>query len=99
MNSGYRLRVPYGTLLCISDKPLHGEIMLPGDANAFYVRAVTEHLKIGPATLEKLKEADAAIHSRKLRSSTNRHFADAAASLAVPATIDAPVANDAAWMP
>lgn len=23
---GYRLRVPYGTLLCVSDKPLHGEI-------------------------------------------------------------------------
>ena len=27
---GYRLRVPYGTLLCVSDKPLHGEIKLPG---------------------------------------------------------------------
>ena len=65
---GYRLRVPYGTLLCISDKPLHGEIKLPGAANAFYERAVTEHLKIGLATLEKLKEAGATIHSRKLRS-------------------------------
>ena len=37
---GYRLRVPYGTLLCVSDKPLHGEIKLPGAANAFYERAV-----------------------------------------------------------
>src|SRR5690606_25202004 len=27
---GYRFRVPYGTLLCVSDKPLHGEIKLPG---------------------------------------------------------------------
>jgi nucleoside phosphorylase len=27
---GYRFRVPYGTLLCLSDKPLHGEIKLPG---------------------------------------------------------------------
>lgn len=26
---GYRFRVPYGTLLCVSDKPLHGEIKLP----------------------------------------------------------------------
>ena len=26
---GYRMRVPYGTLLCVSDKPLHGEIKLP----------------------------------------------------------------------
>ncbi len=44
---GYRLRVPYGTLLCVSDKPLHGEIKLPGAANAFYERAVGEHLLIG----------------------------------------------------
>jgi AMP nucleosidase len=40
---GYRLRVPYGILLCVSDKPLHGEIKLPGTANAFYQRAVGEH--------------------------------------------------------
>jgi AMP nucleosidase len=65
---GYRLRVPYGTLLCVSDKPLHGEIKLPGAANAFYERAVGEHLRIGLAALEKLKEAGATIHSRKLRS-------------------------------
>ena len=33
--NGFRLRVPYGTLLCVSDKPLHGEIKLPGMADAF----------------------------------------------------------------
>ncbi len=49
---GYRLRVPYGTLLCVSDKPLHGEIKLPGAANAFYERAVSEHLRIGLAAGE-----------------------------------------------
>ena len=65
---GYRLRVPYGTLLCISDKPLHGEIKLPGAANAFYERAVGEHLRIGLDALKKLKETGSAIHSRKLRS-------------------------------
>ena len=32
---GYRFRVPYGTMLCVSDKPLHGEIKLPGQANRF----------------------------------------------------------------
>lgn len=64
---GYRLRVPYGTLLCVSDKPLHGEIKLPGAANAFYERAVNEHLKIGIETIELLKQAGATIHSRKLR--------------------------------
>ena len=45
--NGYRLRVPYGTLLCVSDKPLHGEIKLPGAANAFYESAVAQHLEIG----------------------------------------------------
>src|SRR4029079_6800669 len=44
---GYRFRVPYGTLLCLSDKPLHGELKLPGQANAFYERAISEHLRIG----------------------------------------------------
>ena len=65
---GYRLRVPYGTLLCVSDKPLHGEIKLPGSATAFYQRAVGEHLAIGLATLEILRGQLDALHSRKLRS-------------------------------
>ena len=65
---GYRLRVPYGTLLCVSDKPLHGEIKLPGAANAFYDRAVGEHLLIGLAALDKLREDREGLHSRKLRS-------------------------------
>ena len=45
---------PYGTLLCVSDKPLHGEIKLPGAASAFYQRAVGEHLMNGLAALEIL---------------------------------------------
>ena len=65
---GYRLRVPYGTLLCVSDKPLHGEIKLPGTASAFYQRAVGEHLSIGLAALDLLRDDLAALHSRKLRS-------------------------------
>ena len=67
--NGYRLRVPYGTLLCVSDKPLHGEIKLPGAANAFYQRAIGEHIQIGIRTLEQIAEDGAAmLHSRKLRS-------------------------------
>ena len=65
---GYRLRVPYGTLLCVSDKPLHGEIKLPGTASAFYERAVGEHLSIGIAALDLLRGNLGALHSRKLRS-------------------------------
>lgn len=67
--NGYRLRVPYGTLLCVSDKPLHGEIKLPGAANAFYARAIKEHIQIGIRTLERIAEDGAeSLHSRKLRS-------------------------------
>ena len=65
---GYRLRVPYGTLLCVSDKPLHGEIKLPGAANAFYDRAVQEHLQIGLAAVARLRADLTQLHSRKLRS-------------------------------
>jgi AMP nucleosidase len=65
---GYRLRVPYGTLLCVSDKPLHGEIKLPGAANAFYDRAIGEHLLIGIAAIDRLRGEVSQLHSRKLRS-------------------------------
>jgi AMP nucleosidase len=65
---GYRLRVPYGTLLCVSDKPLHGEIKLPGSANAFYETAVAQHLQIGMEAIELLKKRRDTLHSRKLRS-------------------------------
>ncbi len=64
---GFRLRVPYGTLLCVSDKPLHGEIKLPGAANAFYERSVAQHLEIGLTALELLRGRKDTLHSRKLR--------------------------------
>ncbi|MGC6399597.1 AMP nucleosidase [Sphingomonas sp. FW199] len=64
---GFRFRVPYGTLLCVSDKPLHGELKLPGQANRFYERAIAEHLKIGIETCEELKREGSKLHSRKLR--------------------------------
>jgi AMP nucleosidase len=64
---GYRFRVPYGTLLCVSDKPIHGEIKLPGQANRFYERAISEHLRIGIAAIEELRATGERLHSRKLR--------------------------------
>ena len=64
---GYRFRVPYGTLLCVSDKPLHGEIKLPGQANRFYERAISEHIQIGIAAVELLRQEGGRLHSRKLR--------------------------------
>ena len=64
---GYRFRVPYGTLLCVSDKPLHGELKLPGQANHFYERAIREHIDIGIETVNILRDFGPRLHSRKLR--------------------------------
>jgi len=67
--NGFRFRVPYGTLLCVSDKPLHGEIKLPGMANQFYRDRVDQHLRIGMRAVELLRaEGISQLHSRKLRS-------------------------------
>lgn len=64
---GYRFRVPYGTLLCVSDKPLHGELKLPGQANHFYERAIREHIDIGIEAMNILRDFGSRLHSRKLR--------------------------------
>jgi AMP nucleosidase len=67
--NGFRFRVPYGTLLCVSDKPLHGEIKLPGMANHFYRERVDQHLRIGMRAVEIMRaQGTDQLHSRKLRS-------------------------------
>ncbi|MGH6961463.1 MAG: AMP nucleosidase, partial [Dongiaceae bacterium] len=67
--NGFRLRVPYGTLLCVSDKPMHGEIKLTSMANAFYRERIKQHLQIGLETIRMLRDAGTdQLHSRKLRS-------------------------------
>jgi len=67
--NGFRFRVPYGTLLCVSDKPLHGELKLPGMASDFYRTQVARHLLIGVRAMENIREMPLErIHSRKLRS-------------------------------
>ncbi|MBL9051317.1 MAG: AMP nucleosidase, partial [Tabrizicola sp.] len=67
--NGFRFRVPYGTLLCVSDKPLHGELKLPGMASEFYKTQVSRHLQIGIRAMERLRDTPIErLHSRKLRS-------------------------------
>lgn len=67
--NGFRFRVPYGTLLCVSDKPLHGQLKLPGMADTFYRERVEQHLQIGLLTMTILRDFSAErLHSRKLRS-------------------------------
>ncbi len=66
--NGFRFRVPYGTLLCVSDKPLHGELKLRGMANSFYRERISQHLTVGIETINRLREAGVErLHSRKLR--------------------------------
>lgn len=73
--NGFRFRVPYGTLLCVSDKPLHGELKLPGMATAFYKRQVSQHLQIGIRAMELLRAMpNERLHSRKLRSFSESAF-------------------------
>lgn len=73
--NGFRFRVPYGTLLCVSDKPLHGQLKLPGMADEFYRERVDQHLKIGLLAMEKLRAmGKERLHSRKLRSFTEVAF-------------------------
>jgi AMP nucleosidase len=68
--NGFRLRVPYGTLLCVSDKPLHGELKLRGMANQFYQERINQHLLIGIEAIRILRDevGPEHLHSRKLRS-------------------------------
>ncbi|MCV2894850.1 AMP nucleosidase [Lentibacter sp. XHP0401] len=73
--NGFRFRVPYGTLLCVSDKPLHGELKLPGMASDFYKSQVERHLMIGIKAMESLRDMPLErLHSRKLRSFNETAF-------------------------
>ncbi len=73
--NGFRFRVPYGTLLCVSDKPLHGELKLPGMASDFYRTQVNRHLLIGLKAMEILRNQPVErLHSRKLRSFAETAF-------------------------
>jgi AMP nucleosidase len=73
--NGFRFRVPYGTLLCVSDRPLHGEIKLPGMASRFYRQQIDQHLHIGVRAMELLRETGMeTLHSRKLRSFSDTAF-------------------------
>ena len=50
--NGFRYRVPHATLLCVSDKPLHGQPKLPGEAKRFYEESKNQHLAIAIDALE-----------------------------------------------
>lgn len=54
--NGYRYRIPNATLLCVSDRPLHGKPKLSDEAQAFYDDSKQIHLEIVIEALEICKQ-------------------------------------------
>lgn len=54
--NGYRYRIPNATLLCVSDKPLHGKPKLSADAKEFYQTSKQIHLDMVIETLDICKQ-------------------------------------------
>lgn len=65
--NGYRYRVPYGTLLAVSDLPLHAVPKLPAQAQAFYQNSKQAHMMCAVIAMEQLAKAPEKLHTRKLR--------------------------------
>lgn len=54
--NGYRYRIPNATLLCVSDKPLHGKPKLSDEAQDFYENSKEMHLKMVIEALNMCKD-------------------------------------------
>jgi AMP nucleosidase len=50
--NGFRYRIPSATLLCVSDKPLHGSPKLPDSARNFYRETKEQHIAVAIAAIE-----------------------------------------------
>lgn len=53
--NGFRYRIPNATLLCVSDKPLHGKPKLSVHAQGFYQNSKERHLDIVLQAIDNLK--------------------------------------------
>ncbi|HZK31975.1 MAG TPA: AMP nucleosidase [Corynebacterium sp.] len=65
--NGYRYRIPYGTLLSVSDLPLHAVPKLPAQAQAFYENSKQAHMMCAVKAVERLAENPEKLRTRKLR--------------------------------
>ena len=65
--NGYRYRVPYGTLLAVSDLPLHAVPKLPAAAQAFYSNSKEAHVMCAVRAVERLAKHPERLRTRKLR--------------------------------
>ncbi|MGI8664088.1 MAG: AMP nucleosidase [Acidimicrobiales bacterium] len=67
--NGFRYRVPNATLLCVSDKPVHGAPKLSAAAAAFYENTRRDHLAIALECLDVVRaEHPAGLPTAELRS-------------------------------
>ena len=55
--NGYRYRIPNATMLCVSDKPLHGKPKLSDEAQDFYENSKQLHIEMAVEVLNMCKEA------------------------------------------
>jgi len=53
--NGFRYRIPNATLLCVSDKPLHGAPKLAEDARRFYEASRRGHLEIALECIDHVR--------------------------------------------
>jgi AMP nucleosidase len=53
--NGFRYRIPNATLLCVSDKPLHGKPKLSDMAQHFYNNSKERHLEVVLEVINRLK--------------------------------------------
>lgn len=53
--NGFRYRIPNATLLCVSDKPLHGRPKISDAAQAFYQMTRTWHVAIAVEVLDAVR--------------------------------------------
>jgi len=54
--NGFRYRIPNATLLCVSDKPLHGQPKLPSEAKTFYDDTKLRHIAVATAAIGLIKQ-------------------------------------------
>jgi nucleoside phosphorylase len=69
--NGFRYRIPHGTFLCVSDKPLHGAIKMRLFADEFYKSQIDQHLDIAMDAIKwlaiDLDSATDLLNARELR--------------------------------
>ena len=74
-SNGFRYRMPNATLLCVSDKPLHGMPKLSGAAAAFYDASRRQHLDIAMGAIDRVRsEHPAGVPAADIRSTDEPLF-------------------------